>query len=72
MRIKPLFVIIAGESGAGRSTAVKALEDVGFYAIDNLPTDLFESTVKLIEEKSLHHNQIVIGMEIDESNRTSS
>ncbi len=67
MKKKPLFVIVAGESGAGRSTAVKALEDVGFYAIDNLPIELFESTVKLIEDDSLQHNQIVVGMEVDDS-----
>jgi len=36
------LVFITGPSGAGRSTAVKALEDIGFEAIDNLPLSLHE------------------------------
>ncbi|MGR3342461.1 MAG: RNase adapter RapZ [Paracoccaceae bacterium] len=34
------LVFVTGPSGAGRSTAVKALEDIGFEAIDNLPLSL--------------------------------
>ena len=36
----PEFVIVAGLSGAGRSTAANALEDVGWFVIDNLPPHL--------------------------------
>ena len=31
------FVIVTGMSGAGKSRAVDALEDIGFYCIDNMP-----------------------------------
>ncbi len=31
------LVIISGRSGAGKSVALKALEDIGYYCIDNLP-----------------------------------
>ena len=34
------LVLVTGPSGAGRSTAVKVLEDLGFEAIDNLPLSL--------------------------------
>jgi len=34
------LVFVTGPSGAGRSTAVKVLEDIGFEAIDNLPMSL--------------------------------
>lgn len=37
---KPVTVLVTGPSGAGRSTAVKSLEDLGFEAIDNLPLSL--------------------------------
>jgi UPF0042 nucleotide-binding protein len=37
---RPHLVVITGMSGAGRSTAAKALEDLGFYVIDNLPARL--------------------------------
>lgn len=36
------LVFVTGPSGAGRSTAVKALEDIGFEAIDNLPLSLID------------------------------
>jgi len=44
------IVIITGMSGSGKSTAVKALEDEGFYCIDNLPVRLFKSFVDLIDK----------------------
>ncbi|MDX1690860.1 MAG: RNase adapter RapZ [Acidimicrobiia bacterium] len=41
----PELVIITGMSGAGRSTASRALEDLGFHVIDNLPVDLVPEVV---------------------------
>ena len=35
---RPLIVVVTGMSGAGRSTAVHALEDLGFFCVDNVPT----------------------------------
>ncbi|WP_067179201.1 RNase adapter RapZ [Microtetraspora niveoalba] len=40
---EPAFVIVTGMSGAGRSTAAKALEDLGWFVIDNLPPGLLFS-----------------------------
>ena len=34
------FIIVTGLSGAGKSRAVDALEDIGFYCVDNLPPTL--------------------------------
>ena len=42
---RPHLVIISGMSGAGRSAASKALEDAGFFVIDNLPADLISEVV---------------------------
>lgn len=41
------FVIITGMSGAGKSQAIKCLEDVGFFCVDNLPTTLIPTFVRL-------------------------
>ncbi|MCF8041270.1 MAG: RNase adapter RapZ [Desulfarculaceae bacterium] len=41
------FVVITGLSGTGKSTALKALEDLGYYAVDNLPVELLPAFVKL-------------------------
>lgn len=42
---RPHLVIITGMAGAGRSLASKALEDLGFFVIDNLPADLISQVV---------------------------
>lgn len=41
-------IVITGMSGSGKSTAVRALEDEGYYCIDNLPVRLFKPFVDLI------------------------
>ncbi|BCS53470.1 RNase adapter RapZ [Geobacter sp. SVR] len=43
-------LVITGMSGSGKSTAVRALEDNGFYCIDNLPVGLFKRFVDLLEK----------------------
>jgi len=44
------IVVLTGEAGAGKSGALKHLEDLGFYCIDNIPPDLIPEFIKLIEE----------------------
>src|SRR5210317_1849021 len=39
------LVVISGRSGSGKSTALQALEDVGFYCIDNLPATLLPALI---------------------------
>ena len=48
------IVIISGINGSGKSTALRALEDLGYYAIDNLPFSLIG---RLIEVFSLHKDE---------------
>ena len=45
------FIVIAGMSGAGRSTAAAALEDIGWFVIDNLPAELISKVAELAESR---------------------
>lgn len=44
------IVILTGQSGSGKSTAMRVLEDQGFYCVDNLPTRLVEELVRTVRE----------------------
>jgi len=50
MRGKKKILILTGESGAGKSSAMRHLEDLGFYCIDNIPPTLVLSLIRLIED----------------------
>ncbi len=41
------FVIVSGLSGAGKSKTASFLEDIGFYCVDNMPTDLIPQFAQL-------------------------
>jgi UPF0042 nucleotide-binding protein len=43
-------VVVTGMTGAGRSTAAKELEDLGFFVVDNLPPQLVADVVRLVDE----------------------
>jgi UPF0042 nucleotide-binding protein len=49
-RAEPELVIITGLSGSGKGTVLKCLEDLGFYAVDNLPIDLMPKFAELTHE----------------------
>ena len=44
---KPQLVVITGLSGSGKGSVLKVLEDLGFYAVDNLPVDLIPKFAEL-------------------------
>lgn len=53
----PKFFIISGTSGSGKSIALQALEDLGFYCIDNLPASLVtELAARVLANDTLEHN----------------
>ncbi len=56
------IVLITGMSGSGKSVALHALEDAGFYCVDNLPPELLLPFVEL--EIQHHANQIAIAMDV--------
>lgn len=60
------FLVITGLSGSGRSSAVKALEDMGAYCVDNLPTALLPRMLELTRRSTLDLDLVVLGMDIRE------
>nr|WP_283016208.1 RNase adapter RapZ [Lysobacter maris] len=44
----PVLVIVSGMSGSGKSVALKTLEDLGYYCVDNLPADLLPQFVRSV------------------------
>lgn len=59
-RPAPLVVIVTGMSGAGRTTAINALEDLGYEAINNFPLSLVE---RLVEPADSDGHPIALGIE---------
>lgn len=58
------FVILTGMSGAGKSTAIKMMEDIGFYCVDNLPIPLLEKFVELSEQQNTEFQKVAVGIDI--------
>lgn len=59
----PLLVIVTGLSGAGKSTAINALEDLSFYCIDNIPFDLAEQAVDHLLSSPWAPKRYALGMD---------
>ena len=56
------FVIVSGLSGAGKSTAVRVLEDMGYFCVDNLPPDLLPKFAELCLQGKV--NKVALGIDI--------
>lgn len=62
------FIIVSGLSGAGKTVALHALEDAGFYCVDNLPAGFLGDFARFIGDGDLpHYRRVAVG--IDARNR---
>ena len=57
------FVVVTGMSGGGKRTALKLLEDAGFYCVDNLPVSLVEKFVELIAMPGSEISKVALGLD---------
>ena len=64
--MKQEIVLITGMSGSGKSVALHALEDAGFYCVDNLPPELLLPFVKLEQQQSA--TKVAIAMDVRSAN----
>lgn len=58
------FVIVTGMSGGGKSTAMKMLEDAGFYCADNMPVALIEKFVELLTMPNCEIQKVALGLDV--------
>ena len=58
------FIIVTGMSGAGKSSVLKFLEDVGFFCVDNLPPFLILKFAQMYFEMSTQIKKVAIGIDI--------
>lgn len=58
------FVIVTGMSGAGKSTALKMLEDMGYFCVDNLPVPLIPKLAELFVVPGAEMNKAALGVDI--------
>src|SRR5215475_2156492 len=59
------LVILTGISGSGKASALKAFEDLGFYAVDNMPLDLLPAFADLVRQ-SAEINRAAIVVDVRE------
>ncbi len=58
------FVVVTGMSGGGKRTAMKMLEDTGFYCVDNLPLPLIDKFVELITTPNGEIQKVALGLDV--------
>ena len=61
---KPKLVIVTGLSGAGKSIAIKALEDLSFYCIDNVPVEIVDHVISFFLKPTQTFKRVALGMDI--------
>lgn len=58
------LLIVTGYSGAGKSTVLRALEDIGFFCVDNLPIPLLPSFFQLITQSTMIGQKVALGIDV--------
>ena len=57
-------VIVTGMSGGGKATALKMLEDAGYYCVDNLPVQLIGSVMDLMDQPASEFTKVALGVDV--------
>jgi UPF0042 nucleotide-binding protein len=65
------FIVLTGLSGAGKSQAIRALEDLGYFCVDNLPTTLIPTLASLVTRGG-EIEKVAIVVDVREGNFLSS
>ena len=60
------FIVLTGLSGSGKSQAIRALEDLGYYCVDNLPVALLPVMAELSQRRDTDHDHVAVVIDIRE------
>lgn len=55
------LIIISGRSGSGKSVALRVLEDLGYYCVDNIPVNLLPSLVRSVSD---NYDKIAVSIDV--------
>ena len=66
------FIVLTGLSGSGKSQAIRALEDLGYFCVDNLPTTLIPTLAKLSQRAGGDIEKVAIVVDVREGGFLSS
>src|SRR5207344_964059 len=69
--LPPRFVVVTGMSGAGKSHALRALEDLGYYCVDNLPVALIPAFADLVVGRRREIQRAAVVVDIREGHELS-
>lgn len=58
------LLIVTGMSGAGKSTALQTLEEIGFYCMDNLPPTLLFKVIELFKASNVEKNKVAVVVDV--------
>ena len=58
------FVVVTVMSGAGKSTALKMLEDMGYFCVDNLPIPLLPGFVQMLQNTDTEMKKVALGLDV--------
>ena len=58
------FVVVTGMSGGGKLTAIRFLEDMGYYCVDNLPVRLIDPFMELVSAPGNEISKVVLGLDV--------
>ena len=58
------LIVVSGMSGSGKSVALRTLEDLGYYCVDNLPAELLTSFVHSMSAAETPRGQLAVSIDV--------
>jgi len=61
---RPTLIVVSGMSGSGKSVALRTLEDLGYYCVDNLPAELLTSFVQSMAQAQTPRDRLAVSIDV--------